>query len=134
MSHFGQLEERDSVFGTGKGKLLQEGAEAQGVVTELERRALANGGHAETYHVTVRVQFGDGSTAEIKRKLNENEAGKHFTGAILPLRYDPGDHSKIEIDLPKLKVALTAKRALSEQAAAERIAKAESEAAQQNLQ
>jgi hypothetical protein len=98
------------MFGIGKGKLFREGAQIQGVVTERNGpRHTTDGGRANPYHVTVRVKFDDGSTAEIKRKLDRREVGIQSPGAILPLRYDPADRSNIEIEVSAIQGPLEAK-------------------------
>ena len=95
----------------GKGKLLRDGAEAQGVVIESIVATSGEGGTVDKYKVKVRVRFDDGSSAEISSKLLRHEVGYHYEGAILPIRYDPQDLSKIEIDVPKLEAQLEARTA-----------------------
>jgi hypothetical protein len=86
----------------GRGKLLRDGAQTQGVV--VESRRTGSGGIAEgdarlSCQVRVRVSFEDGSKAEVSSKLYGR---LYVEGDILPVRYDPDDHSKIEVDLPAL--------------------------------
>ena len=81
------------------------------------------------YRVTVRVQFDDGSTTEISRKLHYSSAGLHSEGDILPVRYDPADHSKIEIDVPALKARRKARLANDTAWKESLIAQAESQVA-----
>ncbi len=118
------------MLGLGNSKLLREGAETHGVVIDVKRQMLAGGNFGDTYHIKVRVQFDDGLVAEITQKLSASKAGKHFSAAIVPVRYDAADHSKIAVDVPAL-IALRAVT-LAERDAAhrERIARAEAEVGQ----
>lgn len=102
-------EDREKMFG--KGKLLRDGAEAQGLVIESNIAASGQGGTVDKYEVKVRVRFGDGSTAEISGKLFRHQVGYHYEGAILPIRYDAQDRSKIEIDVPTLEARFEARTA-----------------------
>lgn len=108
----------------GKGKLLRDGAETQGVVIDSD---LASEG-ASVYRVKVRVKFDDDVTTEISQKLHVS-AGLHSAGAVLPVRYDRGNRSKIEIDEPALKAREKAKVAGLEDWKESAIAQAESELA-----
>jgi hypothetical protein len=63
------------------------------------------------------VHFDDGSTVEIARKADLY--GWVTEGDILPVRYDPEDRSKIEVDAPALRAqsdAADAARAQAKQA------------------
>jgi hypothetical protein len=89
------------MFGIGKSKLLNEGASVNGVVIDCRLTAGIAGTTVPDYHVTVRAKFDDGSSTEFKQKLNKDRVGSYFPiGTILPVRYDPDNHSKIEIDVP----------------------------------
>jgi hypothetical protein len=92
------------MFGIGKGKVLREGAQAHGVVVESRPPAgTATGGVGNIYHVKVRVHFKDGSTADVSSgRLDRHKVGWKLEGDIVPVRYDPEDRSKIEIDVPAL--------------------------------
>jgi hypothetical protein len=117
------------VLGLGKGKLLREGAEIQGVVVDVKRQLVEGGNYGDPYHVTVRVNFPDGSTAETKQKLGSFKTGNHFDGAIVPVRYDAEDHSKIEVDVPALEAQQTARIAEAETRRKDMIARSEATAA-----
>ena len=87
----------------GKSKVLIEGTKSQGVIFDTSGpRPTEGGGHTDTYHIKVRIKFGDGSTTDIKEKLHISKHGFHLKGQTVPVRYDPADHSKVEIDLPEL--------------------------------
>jgi Short C-terminal domain len=93
----------------GKGKLLREGAEIDGVVADVSTHMVAaygatsHGTVGNNYRVKVRVSFEDGSTAETSAGLHLDEVGLLNKGDAVPVRYDPADHSKVEIDVPALK-------------------------------
>jgi hypothetical protein len=101
----------------GKGRLLREGAKVSGVVVESVAHMGSSGGMgrggmagieggrhiANDYRVKVRVTFDDGSTTETSARLRRDEVGSLIEGATVPVRYDPTDHSKVEIDVPALK-------------------------------
>ncbi len=79
----------------GKRKLLAEGAQAQAIVTWSGNPGAPPGSAPFQYHVELSVQFPDGSTVDIRRRV----FGAFIdTGQVVPVRYDPTDHSKIEID------------------------------------
>jgi hypothetical protein len=87
----------------GKTKVLSTGMQATGVVFDrVGPRPTEGGGHVDTYRVTVRVRFDDGTTGDVRAKLHISEVGLHAVGAVVPVRFDPADHSKIEIDVPVL--------------------------------
>ena len=109
----------------GKHKLMREGARAEAVVTAARQYGGHTAGASEAagrtlpvgYHVTLRVRFDDGSTVEVARKADLY--GRVTEGDILPVRYDPEDHSKIEVDEPALRAqsdAADAERAQAKQA------------------
>jgi hypothetical protein len=117
------------MFGIGRSnnRLLTDGATTKGVVIQNKTRSTVGSGFLPDYHVKVRVKFDDGTMTEFKAQLNAREVGRHFEGAILPVRYDPANHSKIEIDIPALagpKVDLEAKKRDAIARAEERLAQA----------
>jgi hypothetical protein len=94
----------------GRGNLMRDGAKALGRVTESGAvEAFATRGGAG-YHVTARVEFDDGTTAEVRRKVHHG-MGDYDVGAILPFRYDVDDRSKIELDEPAMQAMVDALRA-----------------------
>jgi hypothetical protein len=54
------------------------------------------------YDVVVRVEFGDGTTAEHADRLYRQDVGECHAGDVLPVRYDRQHHDKIVFDLPEL--------------------------------
>jgi hypothetical protein len=87
------------MFGAHK-KLYTEGAQAEGQVIYFGWESSA----CWNYHLTVRVKLPDGSSTEFKTgRINKDDYGTLFEGAVVPVRYDPSDHSKVALDLPALK-------------------------------
>jgi len=87
------------MFGEHK-KLYTEGAQAEGQVIYFGWESSA----CWNYHLTVRAKFPDGSSTEFKtRNISKDDYGTLFEGAVVPVRYDPSDHSKVALDLPALK-------------------------------
>jgi hypothetical protein len=87
----------------GKDRLLREGAEAQALV--LDKRVYAAGvqsNEATSCRYELRVKFQDGTTSEISRRVWHRRLAGFQIGDLVPVRYDPDDRSKVEIDEPKL--------------------------------
>src|SRR5215208_3082705 len=98
---------------------MRDGAQADGVVQEstFKHSRISGPGElsvgARIWQLKVQVQFEDGTTAELERKVNEDdyggaifgEDGRPFPseGDIVPMRYDPKDHSRVEIDIAAIK-------------------------------
>ena len=85
----------------GRDRLLDDGAQVDGVIIEAPEYFRGSTDTRGRYKVTVRVRFDDGATVEVERRLHLS-CGEHRAGAALPMRYDPADRSKIEIDEPTL--------------------------------
>jgi hypothetical protein len=84
------------MFGQKK-KLLSAGAQGWGVVTKAKMPA-----HGREY-VWVRAEFPDGSTGECgPYELWMPKVGFRVEGDVVPVRYDPDDHSKLTIDMPAM--------------------------------
>lgn len=87
------------MFG-GHKKLYTEGAQAEGQVIYFGWESSA----CWNYHLTIRAKLPDGSSTEFKTgRINKDDYGTLFEGAVVPVRYDPSDHSKVALDLPALK-------------------------------
>ncbi len=87
------------MFG-GHKKLYAEGAQAEGQVIYFGWESSA----CWNYHLTVRVKLPDGSSSEFKTgNISKDDYGTLFEGAVVPVRYDPSNHSKVALDLPALK-------------------------------
>ncbi|HEX4109720.1 MAG TPA: SHOCT domain-containing protein [Solirubrobacteraceae bacterium] len=83
------------MFG-GKKKLYAEGAQTEGLVV-----GAAPSKDPGWYWYTVRVKLPDGSTTEIRAS---NDGFALDVGDIVPVRYDPSNHSKVVLDVPLLKM------------------------------
>jgi hypothetical protein len=88
------------VFGNHK-KLYSEGAQAEGVVMSSR---VGTPGNYTNQLVTVQAKLPDGSTVEFKKHmLDWNDVGVIYVGSVVPVRYDPSDHSKVVLDIPAMK-------------------------------
>ena len=85
-------------------KLMREGAEGQAVVLESEGVNIVAGGASE-FKLLLEVRFSDGSTAEHREKVKLTEIGPVMVkaGDIVPVRYDPDDHSDVVVDAPAMR-------------------------------
>ena len=103
-----------------KGKLMRDGVEARALV--LEKRVFASGystNETKACRYKVRVQFDDGSTSEVSLTAWNHELARARVGDLIPVRYDPADRSKIDIDGAAIKAQrLEQERELNEQAIA----------------
>src|SRR3954452_16854877 len=89
----------------GHDKLVDDVARVDGVIIEAPEYFRGSTDMHGRYKVTVRVRFDDGATVEVERRLHLS-CGEHRVGAVLPMRYDPANRSKLEID----EATLTASR------------------------
>jgi len=89
----------------GKHRLMKDGATAKAVVTEARSsggQSYGAGPSAVVYHLRLRVQFDDGSTADTSCSVGNFVRGTDLffsEGDVVPVRYDPADRSKIELDV-----------------------------------
>ena len=82
---------------------MEEGAQTDGVVVKLWWHSKLQG----TYGIEFRVKFPDGSTADVKERfLDASNQGYISEGAVVPVRYDPSDHSQVRLDVPALEAPL----------------------------
>src|SRR5271167_1597307 len=113
----------------GKRNLLRDGAEAKAVVTAVRRGGVLTGGAGIPIHqyLDLRVSFDDGSQGEFSCRVGSmlhNNTLSFSEGDIVPVRYDPADRTKIELDEP----ALAAQQgSLREHGKEQAIARAESQ-------
>src|SRR3954468_24277659 len=89
----------------GRNKSLDDGTQVDGVIVKAPEYFRGSADISGRYKVTLRVRFEDGATVEVERRLHLS-CGEHRVGAVLPMRYDPTDRSRIDID----EAALTARR------------------------
>jgi hypothetical protein len=85
----------------GRDGLLDDGVQVDGVIIEAPEYFRGSTDMKGRYKLALRVRFDDGATLEVERRLHIS-CGEHRVGAVLPMRYDPADRSKIEIDEPAL--------------------------------
>jgi hypothetical protein len=96
------------MFGTDK--LLKEGTQGTGIVVETKEGS-TDRLMVFSWHVKVQAHFDDGSTGEIKTTLHVHQKGMIprddlvlgvKVGDKVPIRFDPKDHSKVEVNIPEL--------------------------------
>jgi hypothetical protein len=82
-----------------KHKLRRDGVQAQALVLEKKIYAAeVESGMTSACRYQLRVRFEDGSTAEISRRAFDHTLASAAIGDVIPVRYDPADRSKIELD------------------------------------
>jgi hypothetical protein len=93
-------------------KLLVEGLEGEGVITEQKIEAAKGQLGVMGFYVGVvgRIRFDDGTEATFSSKgLDTSKVGDLDAGAIVPVRYD-AEHKHVVIDIPKLEAQKEAKK------------------------
>src|SRR5579871_4210623 len=83
-------------------RLLTRGAPGLGVVTRHQVIAVGRYGDVEWYSVRVRFRFDDGTEARISQGCARDKIGNLRVGDTVPVRFDPGDHSAVVLDMPAL--------------------------------
>jgi Short C-terminal domain len=113
-------------------KLLKEGEQGQGVVTKRRDQGTESGprGYGILYEVQGHIKFPDGTESGFRSELlNSLKVGSLDEGRVVPVRYDPADHSKVVLDVVALEQGHSAAEAASvnqaERARQERIAQAD---------
>lgn len=84
-------------------RLIRDGAEARALV--LEKKVYASGystGRTSACRYALRVTFPDGTTTEIVRRAWSHRLARALVGDVIPVRFDPSDRTKVEIDGPAL--------------------------------
>lgn len=95
----------------GKRKLLKNGAKAKAVVVDSDMTGMSNSQGAHKWRLRLSVQFDDGTTAEVSCHAYEVDlAAGYGAGQIIPVRYDPDDRSKVEVDRPTLEAESEARK------------------------
>jgi hypothetical protein len=92
-------------------KLLTEGLEAEGVITEQRVEAAKGELGVMGFYIGLEghVRFDDGTEARFSSKgLDTSKVGDLNVGAIVPVRYDAGRTHAV-LDIPKLEAAKAAK-------------------------
>ena len=98
-------------------KLLTEGLEGKGVLTERKVVGATNEFGVRGFYVAVagHIKFGDGTEARFSSTLDTWRVGILNVGTIVPVRYDV-DCKHVVLDVPKLEATKEAEK----KAAAER--------------
>ena len=106
-----------------KHKLSRNGVQAQALVLEQKVYAIdRNTGGASACRYTLRVKFEDGTTSEISYRVFSTKLAAADVGDLIPVRYDPADRSKIELDRQEISAQ---KKARARDLNAEAIARGE---------
>jgi hypothetical protein len=96
----------------GKRKILKNGAKAQAVIRSADMSGLSNSHGAHKWRLELRVQFDDGTTIDASCRAWEVDiAAGYGAGQIVPVRYDPNDRSKVELDHDALEAQSEARSA-----------------------
>jgi hypothetical protein len=122
-------------------KLLREGEQGQGVVTKRRDQAAesSSSSYSIMFEIEGHIRFADGTQTEFRSEwLNSRKVGDIGEGAIVPIRYDAADHSKVVLDVVALEAKKQAAKAQAEDALDEQkakaIAEADAQAAQANAE
>jgi Short C-terminal domain len=115
-----------------KKTLMRDGAQAQALVLEAKQFGHTDVGEGPGmgifFELKLRVQFDDGTAEDITRRVRLASLGGTSgaigatvsAGDLLPVRYDPEDRSKIEIDSAAVKQSKEAAREYSKRRAIQR--------------
>lgn len=88
------------MFGRGK-KILESGTAAKAVILETDMTGRSNRHAERLWKVKLRIQFDDGF-AEAHCSMWAKPLSGPAVGAIVPVRYDPDDRSKVEVDVASI--------------------------------
>jgi hypothetical protein len=95
---------------SGDHKLLKDGAQAKGVLTEVGERKSSS--HWNIFDVRGHAKLPGGLQVEFAaEKLSSHELGWFKVGQIVPVRYDADDQTKVALDIPALEAKHAADRA-----------------------
>src|ERR1700753_893083 len=87
----------------GRLNVLKDGEQIDGIVLDSKTSGMLMQSNAHPLgdsnpKVTVRIHFPDGSVEEPEIKVKGRDYSIPFgTGETIPLRYDPNDHSRVEV-------------------------------------
>jgi hypothetical protein len=100
----------------GRLNLMKDGANAEGLIlqADIKSKLLSMSGNVDTtkYVIQVQVRFDDDSTSETEFDVPPSKwRDPLIVGQVLPLRYDPKDRTRVEIDFDAMKAAAAADRA-----------------------
>jgi hypothetical protein len=83
-------------------RLWAHGTRGLGVVTRHDVVTTSQSDWEIGYSVRVRFRFDDGTEAEIIQGCVREKIGKLEVGDTVPVRFDPGNHSAVVLDMPAL--------------------------------
>ena len=88
-----------AVFGR-KNKLARNGTLAQAAITEADAGGYTNSHGERRYKLRLSVTYPDGTTRDVTcHAFAPGAAGAYLAGETVPVRYDPDDPSKVEVDV-----------------------------------
>jgi hypothetical protein len=84
-------------------KLLKSGQQGEAVVVEAKADRARDDIRTDStgifgWNATIRVKYDDGSTADFDRYIEAGSADTVTPGMVLPVRFDPRNRSRVEID------------------------------------
>jgi len=97
----------------GKGDVLQDGMQGQGVILDARPGNILNRHGERNWHLRIRVHFEDGQTADTECEffdlgistvgpVSGLEPYPLAAGIVVPVRYDPRDRARVAVDRPKI--------------------------------
>jgi hypothetical protein len=100
----------------GKRKISKDGERAEAIVLSSDMSGYSNSHGINKCHLTLRVRFDDGTTVETKcSAYPTGPMGAFRVGDVVPVRYLPGDRSKVEVDRDAMVAAKQAGRKEAEE-------------------
>jgi hypothetical protein len=123
----------------GKLNVGRDGERGQAVVLRAERHggATGEGGISSvTYDLGLRARFEDGTSLDFSQRLGNmfKSAGAGFSvGDVVPVRFDPDHHERIEVDMDAIHDQQAADRRQVEQMATDRAERIDSRLAEGKL-
>ncbi len=100
-------------------RLLRSGAAGEAMVHAVKPLSENTGLGAYANELTLHVRFDDGSETTVTRVAEVSDLGGPGPGTIVPVRYDPRDHRRIEIDVAAVRERKERARREAERAAIE---------------
>jgi hypothetical protein len=123
----------------GKLNVARDGERGQAVVLKAERHGgvTGTGGMSPiTYDLELRARFEDGTGMEFNQRVGNSfkSAGAGFSvGDVVPIRFDPKNHERIELDLAAIHERLASDQRQVEEMEADRAARIDARLAEGKL-
>jgi hypothetical protein len=88
-----------------KRRLKKKGTKGKGIVTAAKTNHTADGHTISSYDITVKMKYEDGSEYENSYNLGGGLSGtlSFGSGDVVPVLYDPDDHSNFIVDEGQMK-------------------------------